>query len=339
MQIRSIDVHDDAEFHAFHTAEEAAFRHERPFAGFWTEQEATAAFRNPDGFMRMDAYAAFVDGEVVGVVHAMFPLNDNTEKVHFSVSVPPAFRRRGYGTALVEHVVGRARAEGRTVLIGDTHIPTGAGEEHPHRRFAAACGFRLANTDIHRVRDLPVPDDQIQSWVDEAAPHHADYEITSFVDELPDQLVPSYVHLLNQLIVDAPTGEIEFEEGAMTVETFHAQARSLRDQGRTIFHTVATVGAGEAREAVAHSVIACPPDGADEPHLYQWATLVRRDHRGHRLGMATKAHNLRLVQKARPERTILHTHNAETNGPMVAINERMGFRPVETGAEYLRELD
>ena len=40
MEIRSVDVHDDTEFHAFHEIVEAASRHERPLATLWSEQEA-----------------------------------------------------------------------------------------------------------------------------------------------------------------------------------------------------------------------------------------------------------------------------------------------------------
>ena len=53
---------------------------------------------------------------------------------------------------------------------------------------------------------------------------------------------------------------------------------------------------------------------------------MHREHRGHRLGLATKAVNLRAVQAARSDLTLVVTQNAETNDYMVAINELMGFR-------------
>jgi GNAT superfamily N-acetyltransferase len=59
---------------------------------------------------------------------------------------------------------------------------------------------------------------------------------------------------------------------------------------------------------------------------------VHREHRGHGLGVATKAVDLRAVQAARRDLTLLTTQNAETNTYMVAINERMGFRPIEVAA-------
>jgi hypothetical protein len=66
--------------------------------------------------------------------------------------------------------------------------------------------------------------------------------------------------------------------------------------------------------------------------------LVRRDHRGHRLGTAVKIANLRALQQACPEATEVKTQNAETNAWMVGINVRLGFRPVGVVPEYLREI-
>ena len=65
---------------------------------------------------------------------------------------------------------------------------------------------------------------------------------------------------------------------------------------------------------------------------------MHREHRGHELGLATKAVNLRAVQAARPDLTLVTTQNAETNDYMVSINERMGFRPVEVAAEFVKHL-
>ncbi len=338
MQIRAVDVHDATEFRAFYEVREAATRFGRPLATVPSEREVAVLFRQEDGFMRPEAFAVLDEGRMVGSGEAFFPLLDNTDKVYFTVHVPPDVRRRGYGTALVEHVIDRAKNDGRTVLIGDSHLPADAGEDHPHQRFAEKSGFTLANTEVHRVLDLPVADERIQGWIDESAPHHDGYRLETYVDHLPDPLLPSYVHLLNQLVLDAPTGDLDFEEERLTVEAYKARMRRIREQGRTLFITVATVGEGDAEEAVAHSIIGVPPAGADEPNVYQWATLVRRDHRGHHLGMATKARNLREVQRAHPDRTLVHTSNSEVNGPMVAINERIGFRPVEVNAEYLRRL-
>jgi hypothetical protein len=71
-------------------------------------------------------------------------------------------------------------------------------------------------------------------------------------------------------------------------------------------------------------------------YVYQSGTLVRRDHRGHRLGLAVKGANLVALQKGCPGRRIVNTENAGVDGPMVQINEKLGLRPVEVLADFQR---
>ena len=229
-------------------------------------------FRQHDGVMSWEAHGVFEDGVMVGAAHALFPLHDNLDKVYFEVHVAPGDRGRGYGSALVGHVVDRARDRDRTVLVGESHFPADADESHPHRRFAAKHGFDLANTEMHRVLELPVDDALLRKWAEEAAAHHEGYTVTTHVGGPPEALLPSYVHLLNQLALDAPTGDIDFEEEALTVAAYRTRLERTRAQGRTLYVTVATVGEGDAAEAVAHSVLVVPAAGVDEPNVYQWAT-------------------------------------------------------------------
>ena len=52
--------------------------------------------------------------------------------------------------------------------------------------------------------------------------------------------------------------------------------------------------------------------------------------------MAVKARGLLTLQEiADPDRTRVMTCNAEQNAHMVAINERLGFRPVEVAPSFL----
>jgi hypothetical protein len=71
---------------------------------------------------------------------------------------------------------------------------------------------------------------------------------------------------------------------------------------------------------------------------YQWGTLVRRPDRGHRLGLAVKAANLRLLQRESPETTTLVTFNADGNAPMIAVNDLLGFEPTARLGELQRRL-
>ena len=103
--------------------------------------------------------------------------------------------------------------------------------------------------------------------------------------------------------------------------------------GRARYETVALT---PDRQVVAQSTLAMSLEQSTK--VYQWGTFVHRGHRGHRLGLATKAVNLRSVQAARGDLTLVITQNAGTNGYMVSINERMGFRPIEIAAEFVKHL-
>jgi hypothetical protein len=103
--------------------------------------------------------------------------------------------------------------------------------------------------------------------------------------------------------------------------------------GRARYETIALTA---DRQVVAQSTLAVPLEHSTT--VYQWGTFVHRQHRGHRLGLATKAMNLRAVQALRGDLSLVTTQNAETNDYMVSINERMGFRPIEVAAEYVKRM-
>jgi hypothetical protein len=67
---------------------------------------------------------------------------------------------------------------------------------------------------------------------------------------------------------------------------------------------------------------------------FQWATIVRVAHRGHRLGMLLKLANLDQLRREMPTVRHLNTWNAASNTWMVAVNEAVGFRVMEAWTKY-----
>ncbi len=326
-------MHDDSVFARYFEILRDAELYQRQDAPMWSEHEAKVMFRREEPGEAWEVFAAFDGGEMVGIGVLVLSLLDNTDKAYLGIDVAPADRRRGIGSAIVEHLVGRASALGRTVLLTESNIPAAERETHPYVKFAEKHGFSPANVEVRRDLPLPVSGEQLTAWEQQAAPHHEAYRIETFVDALPDDLLESYCYLSNQLALDAPTGEIDFEAESMTPETFRIRQQKVKEQGRTVFETLAI---DEAGDAVAQTTLAVP---ADHPTMvHQWGTLVRKDHRGHRLGLAVKVRNLRAMQTAFPGRTQVVTTNSEDNDNMVAINALMGFAPVEIMIDFQRRL-
>jgi GNAT superfamily N-acetyltransferase len=333
VEIKEIDVFDDDTLRASYLIMREADLFERPHAPVWSFEEAAVMYRHQEETEDWHVFAAYDDDTIVGSGWLVMFTMDNVDKAFTKVYVAPDLRRRGIGGALLDYAVDTAALEGRTTVVAETAYPFDRRADHPHRRFLEKHGFVHATTEVARQLPLPVPEEQLQAWIDEAAPKHAGYRIQSMVGPVPDDIVPSLCHVLSLLAAEAPTGDLDFEPETITPAIWREREAKIAEQGRTVFTTVALDDAGQA---VAATQLAVPEH--DFPKVYQWATLVLREHRGHRLGLALKAHNLRAVQQAHPDRTLVWTCNEETNGPMVDINVKMGFVPLEVLGGFQRKV-
>ncbi len=336
MHIRPIDLDNDAEKHAFYLAFRTAELAENPARPVWSEADLMVMFTDPDDAEEPAAFGAFHDGPdeaLLGGAFSFYPLLDNTGMVYSAVFVAPEHQGHGLGSELLRHLVSEASARGRSTVIVGSMYSFSRRDDHGFRRFAERHGFTLANFEINRRLELPVPNQQLQVWADEAAPHHGDYRIETFNDMIPDELLPSYCHVVNQLVLDAPTGDLDLEAEQVTPEVWRQRQARNAKVGLHRYDTVAIDASGDV---VAVTTLALP--SGDEVNVHQWATIVLRGHRGHRLGLAIKTRNLQVLQQSHPERSYVFTSNSEDNGHMVEINERMGFEPLELVAEFQRKL-
>jgi GNAT superfamily N-acetyltransferase len=336
VDIRALDdtaVADDVLMRDFYDLHRRAELHGREHAPFWEFREFLGAFRSSDSGERQELFAAYDGDRMVGNAVLWSFLLDNTDKAAFMLCVDVPERRRGIGRALAERLEQTAKDDKRSMVLANAMLPFEGRDGHPYRRFAEACGYELVNFEVARHLALPVSDEQIQEWIDEAAPHHEGYAIETFVGAVPDDLLESLCVLLAQLIVDAPTGAIDFEEETMTPQRYAEMVETTAAMGRARYETIALT---PDRQVVAQSTLAMSLE--ENTKVYQWGTFVHREHRGHKLGLATKAVNLRAVQKARDDLSLVVTQNAETNDYMVAINERMGFLPIEIAGEFVKRL-
>lgn len=332
--VRLLDLTDDAEIAAAHAARVASFRHQRPWAKTWSVREMAVQLRSENSVERLEPYVVLVDGHVAGMALLWFPLLDNTQFTWAEVDVDPAWRHRGAGTALAERVAERTAAVGRRTVLVEVNVPDHEREDHPYVRFVRRHGYSYANTEVRRILDLPLDPARLEALAAEAATRHDGYRVESFVGGLPEELRESYCACWNQLAVDAPTGEIEFEEEALSPQTYAEELGRLEQQGRTMLHTVAIAPGGEV---VAYNDLVVSADDPDE--VMQWGTLVRREHRGHRLGMAVKVRGLQELARFAPRARRVQTCNAEQNAHMVAVNVELGFRKVEVLLSYQRHVD
>lgn len=338
-ELRVVPVASDddgllAEWHAAYLAADRAGRGQHAVP--WHLEEVRALLVEPGRARTVQAYAGLLGDRVAVAGLLELPLLTNLDTASVGVHTVPELRRRGLGSAVLEHLEDEARSEGRRILNAETSWPYAAGPSgagHPGPEFLLARGFGLGLGDVHRVLDLPVAEELLDELEAQAAPHHAAYSLRSWVGPVPEELLTSWAALVATLATEAPTGELEIEDDSPDPAVVREAEALTARQGRTKINTVALDAAGEVVAYTDAATTVHEPERA-----FQWGTLVRHDHRGHRLGLAVKVANLRLLQARRPDLRWMTTYNAEVNAHMIGVNELLGFRPVERLGEFQRHL-
>jgi GNAT superfamily N-acetyltransferase len=262
--------------------------------------------------------AAVVGGRVVGALRVILPTRDNPTVGILDVAVHPDHRRRGIGEALLAEGIRFASAAGRTELITEMDEP---GPGAPGRDFALHRGWSCDLLETRRDLDLP-PDEQRLSEVEAEARRASEgYELVTWRDRTPDELLDDRAVLEQRMTTDAPQGDLPVEEERWDGGRIREYEAAHVARGRTVL----SAGAVKDGRLVAFTDLQIPL--AQPQRANQAGTLVLSEHRGHRLGALMKTAVLRELAATLPEVRRISTYNSESNRPMVAVNEALGFRP------------
>ena len=338
LEITDLDPFDSAEFDAFHAVYDAAQRFGREeLATNWQCDEMRAAMQEKTDHRFRSGFCGRLDGVVVAAGFLEGRLVDNLDLCEVQVNVHPDFRRRGFGSQMLGRLEDAARSRARRTAIAlvdwraDGH-PEGEGEVAVE--FARRHGFTMALTEIQRRLPLPVDDATLDELAATAAAHHDGYNLRSWSGPVPDELLQGYAEVSSSLMTEAPTGEIDREPESSDPALVREAEALAAAQNRELYATAALSADGIV---AAYSNFGVNAEGS--PLAYQWGTLVRPEHRGHRLGLAVKVANLRMLQAARPDLREVVTWNAEVNAHMISVNEQMGFVIAERCGEMQKFLE
>jgi GNAT superfamily N-acetyltransferase len=327
MEFVTVDGRDRETFEHFYQLRDAV-RREAEFPSGLGLEEARVLMADQHSDMRADGLG-LVDGDQwLGIAWLDWWLQENTHLVEVEIAVAEPYRRTGVGSRLLEAVIERARHDGRRLLssmiLGDAETGESAGTA-----FATKHGFVRKLVELHQVLELPLTEERLAE-LDRPV---AGYEIVQWREHTPDEWVEQFADALSAMSVDVPTGELDQEPARWTPERLReAEARRLK-QGRFCHTTVAVDADGQL---AAYTQMG---GGTNDPgRLYQWDTFVRPEHRGRRLGLAVKVPNFRSLQSGLDGPAVLHTWNAITNAPMIAVNAQLGFRPVAQRTDWELEL-
>ena len=323
---------DDALFPAWCEVWAAGQRLDRPDESPRPASDHVALARQllaPGGSRDGTHRAAVVDGVVVGALRLLLPMKDNPTVAMVDVAVHPDSRRRGIGSTLLTEGIRLASAAGRSQLIAEVDEPRPGT---PGREFALRHGWTSDQLETRRDLVLP-PDEQALAHLEATARHaSAGYEVVTWRDRTPDELLDDRAVLEQRMTTDAPHGDLPVEEERWDGARIREYEAAHVARGRTVL----SAGALRDGRLVAFTDLQVPL--AQPERASQAGTLVLREHRGHRLGALVKAAVLRELAAALPQVRRISTYNSDSNLPMVAVNEALGFRPAGHLSSWSRSL-
>jgi GNAT superfamily N-acetyltransferase len=250
---------------------------------------------------------------------------ENRDRARLHLVVHPARRRRGLGRELLRHAAARAAEHGRSLLSSATLRGT-AGDE-----FAKATGFSFSIYQPRRMLDLrTVADGQFARLRADAAPKAAGYTLVRWTGPTPQQHLAHFAAVLNAMN-DAPHGP-GYEDNLWDADRVRDRAEAALAVSGMRAYSVGALHDGSGEMAALTQVFVAPdlPEWGD-----QGITAVTRPHRGHRLGLLTKATMLEWLAEAEPKLARITTENAESNSYMISVNETLGFRLAPPGAQFV----
>ena len=274
------------------------------------------------------AWLGEVDGSVVGIAEYAVIRWDNHHLALAEVSVRPACRRRGHGSALLERMVDKAREDGKTtILIEAFDLPA-------VRPFALRHGFEIGSTDLAR-RLLPgeLDPERLAALRREAEPYASDYEIVRRLGASPADELEAIAGMA-AAINDAPIDDLDIEDEVFSPERVRAYEHAQMARGYLLHRVFARHR--ETGELAGHTVVVV---SGERPEIAeQHDTSVVRAHRGHRLGLLLKVDMLQWLAETQPQIATIDTWNAASNDHMIGVNEVLGHRVMARGYEMQRKL-
>jgi GNAT superfamily N-acetyltransferase len=288
-----------------------------------------------------------VDGELVA--WGGYEGGDDAPETMLTIQVAPEHRRAGYGTEILEWLTDFAVRDGRSVLQGRAFAQLDAGgsaltpatgfgavsSKSPGVAFAIAHGFSLEQVGHFNQLALPVDEATLSAREATAAEGYApEYELLTWAGPAAPEFRADVGILISAMSTDAPHGALESTEDVWDAERVREMDELFDESPRARLTAVAREVATGRLVALTNMDVPVETDRSAN----QWATLVLRAHRGHRLGLAVKLANLAQLQRDYPGHPAITTINAAENEHMIAVNESVGFVSVASEGTFQKAI-
>jgi GNAT superfamily N-acetyltransferase len=255
-------------------------------------------------------------GEIVGRARAALETFSSVRDAgRISVSVRRDRRRGGLGARLYAPAEEHLVREGARRLIATADDPAG-------RPFLEARGFRRTHTDvISAVEPAAVDLQELPRLEAEKASEGLRLASLAAVRSRPRDVYELHAATVADVPSDVPYDDIGYDDWLRS-EWSHPD---ITDEGSFVVL--------DGARPVSIAVLVVDPEGRLAMNSF---TGTLPDYRGRGLARLVKVASIRWAAENGIERIV--TANDETNAAMLAVNRRLGYRPVTEHHSYVKEL-
>ncbi|HUU78732.1 MAG TPA: hypothetical protein VMX55_10325 [candidate division Zixibacteria bacterium] len=246
--------------------------------------------------------------------HPVF--NEQIQALWFWIRVEKEYRRNSIGTNLFRKIIEKVKTDDRVKFLQiASFLESG-------NHFCEELGGKIALLGaLNRLLFKDVNWNLINEWIVSGEEVSKRENVTLLVfEEVPNTIAQEYVNLYTKLMQSVPLGEL-VETPIETIESRRIREEYFKKSNVRWITFVTKELNGTFSGLTEINYTNKMPFIAE-----QELTGVLPERRGRGLGKWLKATMLLWIKENLPEVTTFITGNADTNAPMLSINERMGFK-------------
>jgi GNAT superfamily N-acetyltransferase len=284
------------------------------------ENSLKANAQNPETEVKMLSIIDKSSNKQIGdagyaIIRETSPSYEGTKHlVQFDIHLLKKYQGKGIGRRMLKEVYEFAVSKKKSILVTSSDNDNG-------KAFLKRIGAQMALSSVDNRLNLEEVDwKMVEKWEKDGRERNPDVKIDCYLT-IPDTIIEEFCNIYTEVTNQQPLGELDVGAIIFTPESYRNLEKMFADLKRTWITLVTTEPTGKISGL---TEIRYNPNR--EIFISQLMTGVKQEYRGRGLGKWLKAKMMLKIRDEFPQVKIITTGNANSNAPMLSINDRLGFK-------------